>query len=89
MSEKVGVAIIGLGGAVATTAVAGIEMIKAGSNDSPACRWRIATWLAWPLIATWNSVDGIWPIAIWAPARRNTASLPKAILRTGPVRFAP
>ena len=33
MSEKVGVAIVGLGGAVATTAVAGIEMIKAGSND--------------------------------------------------------
>ena len=33
MSEKVGVAIVGLGGAVATTAVAGIEMIKAGSNS--------------------------------------------------------
>ena len=33
MSEKIGVAIVGLGGAVATTAVAGIEMIKAGSND--------------------------------------------------------
>ncbi|RPF71183.1 inositol-3-phosphate synthase [Aurantiacibacter spongiae] len=32
MAEKVGVAIVGLGGAVATTAVAGIEMIKAGSN---------------------------------------------------------
>ena len=31
-SERLGVAIIGLGGAVATTAVAGIEMIKAGSN---------------------------------------------------------
>ena len=32
MSEKVGVAIVGLGGAVATTAIAGIEMIRAGSN---------------------------------------------------------
>ena len=33
MSERVGVAVIGLGGAVATTAAAGIEMIRAGSND--------------------------------------------------------
>ena len=33
MADKVGVAVIGLGGAVATTAVAGIEMIKAGSNS--------------------------------------------------------
>ncbi|MGB7407387.1 MAG: inositol-3-phosphate synthase [Pontixanthobacter sp.] len=33
MSEKLGVAFIGLGGAVATTAVAGIEMIKSGSNS--------------------------------------------------------
>lgn len=33
MSERLGVAVIGLGGAVATTAVAGIEMIKAGSNS--------------------------------------------------------
>ena len=33
MSERVGVAVVGLGGAVATTAVAGIEMIKAGSNS--------------------------------------------------------
>ncbi|NVD45291.1 inositol-3-phosphate synthase [Altererythrobacter sp. HHU K3-1] len=33
MSDKVGVAVIGVGGAVATTAIAGIEMIKAGSND--------------------------------------------------------
>ena len=33
MSDKVGVAVVGLGGAVATTAVAGIEMIKAGSNS--------------------------------------------------------
>ena len=31
--EKLGVAIVGLGGAVATTAVAGIEAIKAGSNQ--------------------------------------------------------
>ena len=30
--ERLGVAIVGLGGAVATTAVAGLEMIKAGSN---------------------------------------------------------
>ena len=30
---KVGVAVIGLGGAVATTAVAGIEMLKSGSNS--------------------------------------------------------
>jgi myo-inositol-1-phosphate synthase len=33
MSERLGVAVVGLGGAVATTAVAGIEMIKAGSNS--------------------------------------------------------
>ena len=33
MTEKLGVAVIGLGGAVATTAAAGIEMIRAGSND--------------------------------------------------------
>ena len=33
MAEKLGVAVIGLGGAVATTAVAGIEMIKSGSNS--------------------------------------------------------
>ncbi len=33
MNEKLGVAVIGLGGAVATTAVAGIEMIKSGSNS--------------------------------------------------------
>jgi len=33
MSERLGVAIVGVGGAVATTAVAGIEMIKAGSNS--------------------------------------------------------
>ena len=32
MCERLGVAIVGLGGAVATTAVAGVEMIKAGSN---------------------------------------------------------
>ena len=31
-TERLGVAIVGLGGAVATTAVAGIEMLKAGSN---------------------------------------------------------
>ena len=31
--ERVGVAVVGLGGAVATTAIAGIEMIKAGRND--------------------------------------------------------
>ena len=31
-SEKLGVALIGMGGAVATTAIAGIEMLKAGSN---------------------------------------------------------
>jgi myo-inositol-1-phosphate synthase len=33
MSERVGVAVIGLNGAVATTAAAGIAMIRAGSND--------------------------------------------------------
>ncbi|WP_120715996.1 inositol-3-phosphate synthase [Tsuneonella amylolytica] len=33
MAEKLGVAVIGAGGAVATTAIAGIEMIKAGSNS--------------------------------------------------------
>ena len=33
MSERLGVAVIGLGGAVATTAAAGVEMIRAGSND--------------------------------------------------------
>jgi myo-inositol-1-phosphate synthase len=33
MSDRVGVAVIGLGGAVATTAAAGIAMIRAGSND--------------------------------------------------------
>ncbi len=33
MADRVGVAVIGLGGAVATTAIAGIEMIRAGSND--------------------------------------------------------
>ncbi|WP_341209335.1 inositol-3-phosphate synthase [uncultured Sphingomonas sp.] len=32
MAERLGVAIVGVGGAVATTAIAGIEMIKAGSN---------------------------------------------------------
>ncbi len=32
-SERIGVALVGLGGAVATTAIAGIEMIKAGKND--------------------------------------------------------
>ena len=31
--ERVGVALIGMGGAVATTAIAGIEMIKSGKND--------------------------------------------------------
>ena len=31
--EKLGVAVVGLGGAVATTAIAGIELIKAGRND--------------------------------------------------------
>jgi myo-inositol-1-phosphate synthase len=33
MAGRVGVAIVGVGGAVATTAIAGIEMIKAGSNS--------------------------------------------------------
>ena len=33
MSERLGVAVIGLGGAVATTAAAGVEMIRAGTND--------------------------------------------------------
>jgi len=33
MADKLGVAVVGLGGAVATTALAGIELIKAGSND--------------------------------------------------------
>ena len=33
MSERVGIAVIGLNGAVATTAAAGIAMIRAGSND--------------------------------------------------------
>ncbi|HEY8564240.1 MAG TPA: inositol-3-phosphate synthase [Beijerinckiaceae bacterium] len=32
MGRRVGVAIVGMGGAVATTAIAGIEMIKSGSN---------------------------------------------------------
>ncbi len=32
-NEKLGVAVVGLGGAVATTAVAGIAMIKGGSNS--------------------------------------------------------
>jgi myo-inositol-1-phosphate synthase len=31
-SNKLGVALVGMGGAVATTAIAGIEMIRAGSN---------------------------------------------------------
>ena len=33
MAERLGVAIVGVGGAVATTAIAGIEMIKAGTNS--------------------------------------------------------
>ncbi len=33
VGRRLGVLVIGLGGAVATTAVAGIEMLKAGSND--------------------------------------------------------
>lgn len=33
MSGRLGVAIVGVGGAVATTAIAGVEMIKAGSNS--------------------------------------------------------
>ncbi len=33
MADRLGVAIVGVGGAVATTAIAGVEMIKAGSND--------------------------------------------------------
>lgn len=33
MAERLGVAIVGVGGAVATTVIAGIEMIKAGSNS--------------------------------------------------------
>jgi len=33
MTERLGLAIVGVGGAVATTAIAGVEMIKAGSND--------------------------------------------------------
>ena len=33
MAGRLGVAIVGVGGAVATTAIAGIEMIKAGSNS--------------------------------------------------------
>ncbi|WP_375403831.1 inositol-3-phosphate synthase [uncultured Sphingomonas sp.] len=33
MSERLGVAVIGMGGAVATTAAAGVEMIRSGSND--------------------------------------------------------
>ncbi len=33
MGERVGIAVIGLNGAVATTAAAGIAMIRAGSND--------------------------------------------------------
>ncbi len=32
LTEKLGVAFIGMGGAVATTAIAGIEMLKSGSN---------------------------------------------------------
>ena len=31
--ERIGVALVGVGGAVATTAIAGIEMIKTGKND--------------------------------------------------------
>ena len=33
MTNRLGVAVIGLGGAVATTALAGVEMIRAGSNS--------------------------------------------------------
>ena len=33
MANRLGVAVIGMGGAVATTALAGIEMIRAGSNS--------------------------------------------------------
>ena len=33
MTGRVGVAVVGVGGAVVTTAIAAIEMIKAGSND--------------------------------------------------------
>ncbi|MBY0337518.1 MAG: inositol-3-phosphate synthase [Acetobacteraceae bacterium] len=32
-ARRVGVAIVGLGGAVATTAIAGVEMLRAGAND--------------------------------------------------------
>ena len=38
--RRVGVAVVGLGGAVATTAIAGIEMIKAGSNARRAAPGR-------------------------------------------------
>ena len=31
--ERIGVALVGVGGAVATTAIAGIELIKSGKND--------------------------------------------------------
>ena len=33
MADRLGVAIVGVGGAVATTAIAGVEMIKSGSNS--------------------------------------------------------
>lgn len=33
MADRLGVAIVGVGGAVATTAIAGVEMIKTGSNS--------------------------------------------------------
>ena len=33
MSGRVGIAVVGVGGAVATTAIAGIEMLRAGSNS--------------------------------------------------------
>jgi myo-inositol-1-phosphate synthase len=44
MSERLGVAVIGMGGAVATTAAAGIEMIRAGSNSLqglPLADWQV------------------------------------------------
>ncbi len=59
--RRVGVAIVGIGGAVATTAIAGIELLRAGANDVGGLPLRDAT--ATGLVDYKNLVFGGWDLS--------------------------
>ena len=72
--RRVGVAVVGLGGAVATTAAAGLELLRLGARrlGGPAAGRRRRR-RAWSRTTTWSSAAGTSTTATWPRPRRCTA----------------